>query len=130
MVTIAGRKRFLPTIHSVDKSAQSQAERQAVNTVIQGSAADLVKMATISIGRHLKKANGLTRLVLQLHDELLYECVESKTSEVSEIVSHRMSTVLKKSKINFPVKVKIGCSLGSLHTINPIVIIVSLCYRG
>lgn len=117
VVTIAGRKRFLPAIHSVNKSAQSQAERQAVNTVIQGSAADLIKMATISIDRHLKKANDcLTRLVLQLHDELLYECVESRTGEVSEIVSHRMSTVLKKSKINFPVKLKIGCSWGSLHT--------------
>ena len=117
VVTIAGRKRFLPAIHSVDKSAQSQAERQAVNTVIQGSAADLVKMATISIDRHLKKVNdSLTRLVLQLHDELLYECVESRTGEVSEIVSHKMSTVLKKTKINFPVKLKIGCSWGSLHT--------------
>ena len=117
VVMVAGRKRFLPAIHSVDKSAQSQAERQAVNTVIQGSAADLVKMATINIDCHLKRTNdSLTRLVLQLHDELLYECDERRAGEVSKIVAHEMSTVLRKTKITFPVKLKIGCSWGSLHT--------------
>ena len=116
VTTIAGRKRFLPAIHSLDKSSQSQAERQAVNTVIQGSAADLVKMATIGIDRHLKKINdSSTKLVLQLHDELLYECVESRAGEVSKIVSHRMSSVLRETNINFPVKLKVGSSWGSLH---------------
>ena len=117
VVTISGRKRFLPAIHSVDKSAQSQAERQAVNTVIQGSAADLIKMAMINIDQHLRKVDDyLTKLVLQLHDELLYECVESRIDEVAKIVSHKMSTALKDTKINFPVKLKTGCSWGSLHT--------------
>lgn len=115
VVTISGRKRFLPAIRSVDKSAQSQAERQTVNTVIQGSAADLVKMAMISIDDHLRKANdSATKLVLQLHDELLYECAASRAGEVGKIVSHRMSTALKKTKINFPVKLKIGSTWGSL----------------
>ena len=117
VVTISGRKRFLPAIHSVDKSAQNQAERQAVNTVIQGSAADLIKMAMINIDQHLMKVDDyLTKLVLQLHDELLYECVESRIDEVAKIVSHKMSTALKDTKINFPVKLKTGCSWGSLHT--------------
>ena len=80
VVTISGRKRFLPAIHSVDKSTQNQAERQAVNTVIQGSAADLIKMAMINIDRHFRKVDdSLTRLVLQQHNELLYECVESRS---------------------------------------------------
>ena len=119
VVTISGRKRFLPAIHSVDKSVQSQAERQAVNTVIQGSAADLVKMAMINIDRHLRKVDDcLTRLVLQLHDELLYECVDSRVDEITKIISYRMSTALKETKINFPVKLKIGCTWGSLQTIN------------
>ena len=105
VVTILGRKRFLPAINSMDKSAQSQAERQAVNTVIQGSAADLVKMAMINIDHHLRKVEDcLTRLVLQLHDELLYECVDSRVDEVTKIISYRMSTVLKETKINFLLK--------------------------
>ena len=117
VVTISGRKRFLPAIHSVDKSTQSQAERQAVNTVIQGSAADLIKMAMINIDYHFRKVDdSLTRLVLQLHDELLYECVESKVDEVAKTVSHKMSTALKETKVTFPVKLKTGCSWGSLHT--------------
>ena len=117
VVTISGRKRFLPTIHSVDISTQSQAERQAVNTVIQGSAADLIKMAMINIDHHFRKVDdSLTRLVLQLHDELLYECVESRVDEVAKIVSHKMSTALKETKITFPIKLKTGCSWGSLHT--------------
>ena len=86
----------------MDKSAQSQAERQAVNTVMQGSAADLVKMAMINIDCHLRKDDDcLTRLVLQLHDELLYECVDSRVDEVTKIISYGMSTVLKETKINF-----------------------------
>ena len=116
VVTISGRKRFLPAIHSVDKSTQSQAERQAVNTVIQGSAADLIKMAMINIDHHFRKVDdSLTRLVLQLHDELLYECVESRVDEVAKVVSHKMSTALKETKIYFPVKLKTGCSWGRLH---------------
>jgi len=118
VVTMSGRKRFLPAIHSVDKSAQSQAERQAVNTVIQGSAADLVKMAMINIDQCMNKSDDCSaHLVLQLHDELLYECVEAKTDQVVNTVSHEMTTALKRATVEFPVKMKVGHSWGTLHAV-------------
>jgi len=116
VVTMSGRKRFLPAIHSMDKSAQSQAERQAVNTVIQGSAADLVKMAMINIDQYMNKFDDSSaRLVLQLHDELLYECFEDKTIQVVNTVRHEMTTALKGATVEFPVKVKVGHSWGTLQ---------------
>ena len=118
VVTISGRKRFLPAIHSVDKSAQSQAERQAVNTVIQGSAADLVKMAMVNIDQCMNKSDDCSaHLVLQLHDELLYECVETKTDQVVNTVSHEMTAALKGATVEFPVKVKVGHSWGTLQAV-------------
>ena len=118
VVTMSGRKRFLPAIHSVDKSAQGQAERQAVNTVIQGSAADLVKMAMINIDQCMSRSDDCSaRLVLQLHDELLYECAGTKTDRVVDTVCHEMTTAFKGRTVEFPVKVKVGRSWGTLQAI-------------
>jgi len=118
VVTMSGRKRFLPAIHSVDKIAQSQAERQAVNTVIQGSSADLVKMAMVNIDQCMNKSDDCSaHLVLQLHDELLYECVETKTDQVVNTVSHEMTAALKGARVEFPVKVKVGHSWGTLQAV-------------
>ena len=137
VTTLLGRKRFLQSIHSPNIHARSQAERQAVNTTIQGSAADLVKTAMVNIDKRLlarfpesgisldgpvstSTSSGVPQrptgayLVLQLHDELLYEVAEDDVKEVAKIVKHEMENALEMS-VRFPVKVKIGPSWGKLE---------------
>lgn len=138
IVTLLGRKRFLPGIHSQNIHARSQAERQAVNSTIQGSAADLVKTAMVKIDQALveefknaptcltldetkNKRGGAIRgayLVLQLHDELLYEVCAKDLPRVAEIVQYHMENALQLS-VKFPVKVKTGTSWGSLKDYTP-----------
>ncbi len=127
--TLLGRKRFLPSIHSPNVHARSQAERQAVNSTIQGSAADLVKTAMIKIDRELDKIYPTTvltshvsqtvlsgaYLVLQLHDELLYEVTENNLLRVARIVKNGMENAIKLS-VKFPVKLKVGLSWGQLES--------------
>lgn len=124
VVTLQGRRRYLSHIHSTDASARTQAERQAVNSTIQGSAADLVKTAMINIDRRLQSGGHCTCvgsrasstsafLVLQLHDELLYEVHESSLSQVATIVRKEMESALALS-VKFPVKLKTGHSWGQL----------------
>ena len=130
VTTLLNRKRFLPGIHSTNIHAKSQAERQAVNTTIQGSAADLVKTAMVNIDRKItqlyctsgtcllpKSLRHAAYLVLQLHDELLYEVLESDLEEVAGIVKHEMENALE-SSVQFPVKVKAGYSWGQLEPIS------------
>ena len=129
--TILGRKRFLPSIHSPNIHARNQAERQAVNTTIQGSAADLAKTAMVNIEKKLaerfpnsalsmshpdirQESMSGAYLVLQLHDELLYEVAERNLKEVVEIVKYEMENALELS-VKFPVKIKVGCSWGKLE---------------
>lgn len=138
IVTLLGRKRFLPGIHSQNIHARSQAERQAVNSTIQGSAADLVKTAMVKIDRALveefenappcltldeekskrSKAIRGAYLVLQLHDELLYEVCARDLPRVAEMVQYHMENALPLS-VKFPVKVKTGTSWGSLKEYTP-----------
>ena len=133
VTTLLGRKRFLPGIHSTNVHARSQAERQAVNTTIQGSAADLVKTAMVNIDRKMAELYGLqatcllpsslkkplTRqhaayLVLQLHDELLYEVPEKDLKPVAELIQFEMENALELS-VRFPVKMQTGYSWGKLE---------------
>lgn len=130
--TILGRKRFLPSIHSPNIHARNQAERQAVNTTIQGSAADLAKTAMVNIDKKLaerfpnsalsmshhdiqQESISGAYLVLQLHDELLYEVAERNLKEVAEIVKYEMENALELS-VKFPVKIKVGHSWGKLES--------------
>ena len=129
VVTLLGRKRYLSGIHSQNVHARSQAERQAVNTTIQGSAADLVKTAMSNIdcilttefnssiltGLSALEGRGVrgAYLVLQLHDELLYEVGESDLSHVARIVKQEMESALRLT-VRFPVKMKVGTSWGNL----------------
>ena len=139
IVTLLGRKRYLSGIHSQNVHARHQAERQAVNSTIQGSAADLVKTATINIDRILtseynssiltlstpsegevhrdRRVRG-AYLVLQLHDELLYEVNESDLPRVAQIVRQEMENALRLS-VKFPVKMKVGTSWGHLTEYTP-----------
>src|SRR5437764_11764574 len=85
VTTLQGRRRYVPDLHSKNTQLASAAERMAVNTPIQGTAADLIKMAMVEIDRRLQQ-EGLrtTRMLLQVHDELLFEVPEKELARVKE----------------------------------------------
>lgn len=112
--TVTCRRRFLPAIKSENSSERSQAERQALNTCIQGSASDLVKNAILRMDRNLRKQNLIgCDLVLHLHDELFYEVPEKNLKEAAKILIQSMQNCVK---LNVPllVKLKSGGSWGEM----------------
>lgn len=88
--TVLGRRRTLRDINSRNATARQAAERDAINTPIQGSAADLIKLAMVRIDRALKAEHLRTQMVLQIHDELVFDAPREEVARVSEIVRHEM----------------------------------------
>ncbi len=103
--TLSGRRRFLPNINSQNNNLASQARRMAINTKIQGSAADIIKLSMLEVynNSQLKKLD--VKLILQIHDELLFECGIENGQEAGEIINQKMSSVVK---LNVPLKVDWG----------------------
>jgi DNA polymerase-1 len=93
--TLFGRMRPIPDIESRNPNQRGFAERTAVNTPLQGTAADLIKLAMIAIDRQLTERQLKTRMVLQVHDELLFEVPLDETAEISELVRSAMEGVIK-----------------------------------
>ena len=91
--TLYGRRRYVPELKSSNFNIRSGAERIALNTPIQGSAADLIKLAMIRVDEALSKAYPEAKLILQVHDELIIECPESIAEEVASLVSTQMEHV-------------------------------------
>jgi DNA polymerase-1 len=93
--TLFGRVRPIPDIESRNPNQRGFAERTAINTPLQGTAADLIKLAMISIDRKLTERNLKTRMVLQVHDELLFEVPADETAEVETLVRTEMEGVIQ-----------------------------------
>ncbi|MBF0480469.1 MAG: DNA polymerase I [Desulfovibrionaceae bacterium] len=93
VTTLAGRRRFLPELHSQNSQLQSQAKRQAVNTVIQGSAADIIKMAMIAAAADTRLQTLGATLILQVHDELVLEAPEKNAAEAGRLLAEIMSKI-------------------------------------
>jgi DNA polymerase-1 len=91
--TLFGRRRPIPDMHTRNPSARSFAERTAVNTPLQGTAADLLKLAMIRIAKHLNNEGMQSRLLLQVHDELVLEAPPEETQRLSEMVKAEMEGV-------------------------------------
>jgi DNA polymerase I len=104
--TIAGRRRFLPDLNSRNRTLRQAAERIAMNTPIQGSAADLIKMAMIRVARALKERRFTARLLLQVHDELVLEAPHAESDAVVELVRGEMAGVMQ---LSVPLVVDVGC---------------------
>ncbi len=103
--TLMGRERPIPDMHTRNPNARSFAERTAVNTPLQGTAADLIKMAMIRIDRLLREKKLRTRMLLQVHDELLFESPPEETPEVKQLVKREMESVYQ---LSVPLLVEIG----------------------
>lgn len=114
--TILGRRRPIMNINSRNKVEKAGAERMAINTPVQGSAADIVKKAIIEVDSALKKMNNGAKLLLQVHDELILECPdEQKTiEETIALVKDKMENAVK---LNVPLRVSIehGKNWGEFH---------------
>ena len=103
--TILGRRRPIQGIKSTMGRQRNLAERTAINTVIQGSAADLIKMAMIRIDQELRALKLQSRLILQIHDELVFEVPKSELAQVRELVRRLMNSALD---LNVPVEVDVA----------------------
>ena len=95
--TLFGRMRPIPDIESRNANQRGFAERTAVNTPLQGTAADLIKLAMIAIDKKLTEQKMRSRMVLQVHDELLFEVPEDETEAISTLVKHEMENVVQLS---------------------------------
>jgi DNA polymerase-1 len=105
VTTLLGRRRPLPGLNDPDRATRAFAERAAVNTVIQGAAADMIKVAMIRIARRLRGEKMRTKMLLQIHDELLFEVPPSEELSATDLVSTEMSAALK---MDVPVKVNVA----------------------
>ncbi|GHV84746.1 DNA polymerase I [Spirochaetia bacterium] len=112
--TILGRRRYIPAINSRNKTEKAAAERVAVNTPIQGSAADIVKTAMLALDKKLTAVKSPARLLLQVHDELILECPKEATAETALLVQFEMENAIK-LKIPLRVSVETGKRWGSFH---------------
>ena len=91
VTTLMGRKRYLPDINSRNSVVRSYAERNAVNAPLQGSAADIIKIAMINIYRHMEEAGLRSRMIMQVHDELIFNVVPEELERLQQIVTADMS---------------------------------------
>ncbi len=103
--TILGRRRAIPEINSRNSSARAQAERLAVNTVIQGSAADLIKRAMIGIHRRIRAEGRPSRMIIQVHDELVFDVPRAVVEAEAAFIRQEMCTALP---LDVPIKVDIN----------------------
>jgi DNA polymerase-1 len=101
--TILNRRRYLPEIRSTEARVRSLAERIARNTGIQGSAADLIKVAMNRIHQRIRNERGKTRMLLQIHDELLFEAPAAEAEGELDWISKEMEGAME---LNVPLKVK------------------------
>lgn len=105
--TLFGRRRYLPEINANHPGLRAQAERMAINQPIQGTAADLIKMAMINLEKKIKKEfkNEEVKMLLQIHDELVFEVKEGEVKKAKELIKKELESVYK---IKAPIEVKIG----------------------
>ncbi len=106
--TIFGRRRYLPDINSANATVRSLAERNAINAPLQGSAADIIKIAMSSVERALKSEGLGSRLILQVHDELIVDALKSEKVRVREILRREMEAVAKNAGLAVPLTVDVG----------------------
>jgi len=105
--TLLGRRRYLPEINSKNFNVRAASERMALNTPIQGTAADIIKIAMVRVHSELKKRNLKSRLILQVHDELIIETASNEVEEVKSILRKSMETAYK-MKVPLDIDLHVG----------------------
>jgi DNA polymerase-1 len=108
VTTILGRRRPIPELASPDQMQRSFGERMAVNSPIQGSAADLIKVAMIAVSKRLKAELPNTKMILQVHDELIFETPDRDLEKAKRLVKSEMEATGTKLGLSVPLKVELG----------------------
>ena len=103
--TIFGRKRYLPDINSANANVRSLAERNAINAPLQGSAADIIKIAMAEVARRLREEGLRSKMILQVHDELIVDALRSEKERVAEILRESMEGA---ARLRVPLTVEVG----------------------
>jgi len=111
--TVLGRRRFLPEINSPNRMVREAAERMAINAPVQGSSADIIKIAMINLHREMEKRNLRSKMLLQIHDELLFEVPDEEVEKMKSLVAELMSGAVE---LGVPVKIdiKLGRNWGEM----------------
>ncbi|HMQ02874.1 MAG TPA: DNA polymerase I [Pyrinomonadaceae bacterium] len=105
VTSLFGRRRYFPGIKDRNFAVRSRAEREAINMPIQGTASDIVKIAMINVARSIKEAGLKTQMIMQVHDELLFEAPENEVAAASEIIKHEMESA---ATLDVPLIAEIG----------------------
>lgn len=113
--TLLGRRRYLPDINSRNASARAFAERNAVNMPIQGTSADMIKLAMVRIHGELQKRNLKSKMILQVHDELVFDLYRPEEAEVRELVVREMQQALPLDGLTIDVGIDVGPDWLSAH---------------
>ena len=103
--TVTGRRRYIRDIRSANNTVRGAAERNAINAPIQGTAADMIKLAMITIHGELARRNLKTRMLLQVHDELVFDLYLPEQKEVLPLVEEKMKTAIP---LDVPIVVEMG----------------------
>jgi DNA polymerase-1 len=103
--TMMGRRRYLRDINSANQTVRGFAERNAINAPIQGSAADMIKIAMINIHKDIQDQKLQSKMTMQVHDELVFDVPKSEVEAMKKIITHRMKTAIKTT---VPIEIEIG----------------------
>ena len=114
VTTLLGRRRYIPDLTAGKKVLQKAAERMAINTPVQGTAADVIKKAMVHIGEALRERGSGARLVMQVHDELLFEVPEAEAEAIRDLVVEQMQGALRLS-VPLTVDAAIGSNWNDAH---------------
>ena len=107
VVTEFDRRRYIPDIHSSNRAVKEFGKRAAMNAPIQGTAADIIKIAMIKCDQALKDNNLRSKMILQVHDELIFDVLESELETVKTLVEEIMVSIVK-----WPLKLKVEANVG------------------
>jgi DNA polymerase-1 len=113
--TITGRRRYLPDLRSANATVRASAERNAINMPIQGSSADLIKLAMVQIAKVAREENWRSKLLLQVHDELVFDLYLPEKTRVLEVVQDRMKNALPELKVPIVVETGLGANWLEAH---------------
>jgi len=116
VTTLMGRRRQIPQILSQNRLVRQEAERSAINTPLQGSAADLIKRAMLKVEKGLAEAGLKARMILQIHDELLFEVPREEVAAAAKVVKHLMEGVAT-LKVPLVVDLRVGGNWGDMQPV-------------
>jgi DNA polymerase-1 len=113
VTSIYGRRRYFPSINDRNFSVRTRAEREAINMPLQGTASDIVKLAMLKVDAALKRENLKTRMIMQVHDELLFEAPEAEVEKATGVIKKAMETAVE---LDVPLIVEVGVGTNWMNT--------------